>query len=243
MPPVALPVNRHGINSGTVITATTVSTSMTWPAASDDLSGVASYWLMRSANDGSWGTITSTTTARSAKRDFVFGTEYRFRLRARDRAGNIGAAVDGPVVKASLVQEATSLATYTGAWTTASSASASGGKLRFTTTARRVGRVRLHRPLDRHRGAQERHPGERQGLCRWRVRPDRQPVPGDGPGPGRGLRHVVGDDRRPHGQARRRSARPGAPGSTSMGPSSSSRDGQLPRYVVIEYGASSSGTW
>lgn len=132
--PVALPVNRHGINSGTVITDTTVSTSMTWPAATDDLSGVATYWLMRSANGGSWGTITSTATTRSAKRDFVFGTEYRFRLRARDRAGNIGAAVDGPVVKASLVQEATSLATYAGSWTTTTHSSASGGKVRTSTT-------------------------------------------------------------------------------------------------------------
>lgn len=132
--PVALPVNRHGINVGTVITATTVSTSMTWPAASDDLSGVATYWLLRSADGGSWGTITSTATARSARRDFVFGTEYRFRLRARDRAGNIGPAVDGQVVKASLVQEGTSLATYGGTWATASSASASGGKVRYSTT-------------------------------------------------------------------------------------------------------------
>jgi len=132
--PVALPVNRHGINAGTVITSTAVSTSMIWPAATDDLSGVASYWLMRSANGGSWGTITSTTTARSAKRDFVFGTEYRFRLRARDKAGNIGPTVDGPVVKASLVQEATSLATYGGTWKSATSAPASGGKLRYSTT-------------------------------------------------------------------------------------------------------------
>ena len=134
-PPVALPVDRHRINSGTVISSTAVSTSMTWPAATDDLSGVASYWLMRSAAGGGWGTITSTTTARSAKRDLIFGTEYRFRIRARDRAGNIGAAVDGPVVKASLVQEATPLATYAGTWTTTRNRSASAGKFRTSTTA------------------------------------------------------------------------------------------------------------
>jgi subtilisin family serine protease len=135
VPPSAVGVNRHGINANTVISATTVSTTMTWPAATDDLTGVASYWLMRSANGGSWGTVTAATTTRSAKRDFVFGTEYRFRLRARDHAGNVGAAVDGPIVKASLVQEATSLAAYTGTWTSTASTTASGGKMRTTSTA------------------------------------------------------------------------------------------------------------
>jgi subtilisin family serine protease len=133
--PSAVGVTRHGINGGTVISATTVSTTMTWPAATDDLSGVASYWLMRSANGGSWGTVNAAATTRSARRDFVFGTEYRFRLRARDHAGNVGAAVDGPAVKASLVQEATSLAAYTGTWTNTASATASGGRLRTSSRA------------------------------------------------------------------------------------------------------------
>ncbi len=149
--PVALPVSRHGINANSVLGKTSVSTSMTWGPATDDLSGVASYWLLRSANGGGWQTITASTTARIAPMTMVFGSTYRFRLRAEDKAGNIGAAADGPEVRASLVQEGTSLARYGGTWSTKSDSTASGGKVRtstkagasveFTFTARAVGIV------------------------------------------------------------------------------------------------------
>jgi subtilisin family serine protease len=133
--PTVLPVSRHGVNVGTVVSTTSVSTSMVWPGGSDDLSGIASYWLQRSANGGSWSTVTAATTARSAKRDLVFGTQYSFRLRARDRAGNVSAPADSPVVQASLVQESTSLATYAGTWSTTTTSTALGGKMRTSTSA------------------------------------------------------------------------------------------------------------
>ena len=145
--PVAKAVDRHGINVGTIIGAS-VATTMTWPAATDDFSGVREYQIQRSANGGSFGTI-ATTTARSTTRDLVFGTNYRFRLRARDHAGNLSAAKDGPIVTASLVQDTKSSAvTYGGTWSLVSSSAASGGKLHrsttvgssvtFTTTARAI---------------------------------------------------------------------------------------------------------
>ncbi|MFP5342603.1 MAG: S8 family serine peptidase [Candidatus Limnocylindria bacterium] len=134
-PPLAAAVARHGINTGTVIGSTSVSTTMVWPAATDELSGVASYWLLRSAGGGSFGTIAAATPARSFRLAFTFGTPYRFRLRARDHAGNIGPSADGPIVQASLVQEGTSLARYGGTWTTTTTSSASGGRMRTSTRA------------------------------------------------------------------------------------------------------------
>jgi subtilisin family serine protease len=133
--PTVRPVSRHGVNVGSIVSSTTVSTSMVWPAGSDDLSGIATYWLQRSANGGGWSTVTSATTARSAKRDLVFGTKYGFRLRARDRAGNVSAPADSPLIQASLVQESTSLATYTGTWSTTTTSTALGGKMRVSTRA------------------------------------------------------------------------------------------------------------
>ena len=47
--PVATPIDRHGINVGTIV-GSTVSTTMTWPAATDALSGVKSYAIKRSLN-------------------------------------------------------------------------------------------------------------------------------------------------------------------------------------------------
>ena len=128
-------MSRHGINANSIVGSTTVSTSMTWAPATDDLSGVASYWLLRSVNGGGWQTITSTTTSRIARLSMVFGSSYRFRLRAEDKAGNIGPSADGPAVQASLVQEGTSLARYTGSWSSRSDSSASGRKVRTTTSA------------------------------------------------------------------------------------------------------------
>lgn len=135
VPPVALPVSRHGINANSIVGSTSVSTSMTWAPATDDLSGVASYWLLRSVNGSGWQTITSTTTSRIARLSMVFGSSYRFRLRAEDNAGNIGPGADGPEVKASIVQEGTSLARYTGSWSSRSDSSSSGSKVRSTTSA------------------------------------------------------------------------------------------------------------
>jgi hypothetical protein len=154
--PVSTPIDRHGINVGSVV-GTTVSTTMTWPAATDDLTGVYSYTIQRSLNGGAWTTLTS-TTARSYKRTMAFGTPTRFKLIARDGAGNFGNGAIGPTVTATLLQEGTSLARYTGSWSTVSLSSASNGKLHrsssggaaveFKTTARAIAVVARRGPLN-----------------------------------------------------------------------------------------------
>ena len=52
-----------------------------------------------------------------------------------DRAGNFSGLVTGPTVLPKLYQETTSLATYAGTWSTATSSGASGGRLRYATRA------------------------------------------------------------------------------------------------------------
>lgn len=145
--PVATPINRHGFNVGTIV-GSTVSTTMTWPAATDDLSGVKSYMIKRSLGGAAWTTLISSTTTRSYKRAMSFGTPTRFRLYARDNAGNFGNGATGPNVTATLLQDGTSIAKYTGSWSTVSLSSASGGRLHrstrkdstvtFTTNARAI---------------------------------------------------------------------------------------------------------
>jgi subtilisin family serine protease len=155
--PVATPINRHGINVGSTI-GTTVSTTMTWPAATDDLSGVKSYLIKRSLNGAAWTTLISSITTRSYKRTMSFGTPTRFQLFARDGAGNLGKGATGPTITASLLQDGTSLAKYSGTWSTVSLSSASNGRLHrstkggtavvFTTSARAIAVVGRRGPLN-----------------------------------------------------------------------------------------------
>ena len=155
--PVAAPIDRHGINVGSIV-GSTLSTTMTWPAATDELSGVKSYLIKRSLNGGAWTTLISSTTARSYKRAMSFGTPTRFLLYARDGAGNVGNGAAGPPVTASLLQDGTAIAKYSGRWSTVSLSSASNGKLHrsstggaavtFATSARAIAIVGRRGPLN-----------------------------------------------------------------------------------------------
>ena len=58
---------------------------------------------------------------------------YRFRVRARDKAGNVGAWTTAYTWSAALTQNSSTSVKYAGAWATASSASSSGGSVRRST--------------------------------------------------------------------------------------------------------------
>ena len=132
--PTALPIDRHGINTGSIV-GSTVSTTVVWPVATDAMSSVASYVVKRRVGSAGWTTVTNSTTSRSLKQTLTVGTHYRYGVAGRDVLGNVGAQADAPSVQARLFQEGTSLARSTGTWSTALSSSASGGKLRTTTRA------------------------------------------------------------------------------------------------------------
>ena len=145
--PTALPVDRHGINAGSIV-GSTVGTTLLWPAATDAMSSVTSYVVKRRVGSSGWTTVTSSTTARSIKQTLSFGTAYRYGISGRDVLGNVGTQAEAAPVTPVLLQDGTSLARYSGTWTTASSASASNGKLHtstqtgasveFTTAARAI---------------------------------------------------------------------------------------------------------
>jgi subtilisin family serine protease len=154
--PVARPIDRHGINIGTIV-GSSVSTTMTWPAATDALSGVKDYAIKRSIN-GTWTTLQTGLTARTYKRTMAFKAQTRFQLLARDVAGNYGAGAIGPIVTAHLAQDTTAAARYTGTWSNVSLSTASGRRLHrstranstvtFTTSARAIAIVARRGPLN-----------------------------------------------------------------------------------------------
>ena len=155
--PVATPINRHGFNVGTIV-GSTVSTTMTWPAATDTLTSVKSYLIKRSLDGGAWTTLITSITTRSYKRAMSFGTPTRFQLYARDVAGNLGKGAVGPTVTATLLQDGTSIAKYTGKWSNVNLSSASGGRMHrsttsgstvtFTTSARAIAVIGRRGPLN-----------------------------------------------------------------------------------------------
>ena len=90
--------------------------------------------MLRRREAGPWTTI-ATQTSRSIRQSLSLGTAYRYALRTRSSNGSLGPIAYAQYVEPALFQEATSLARYSGRWTTTTSSSASGGKLRWSTQA------------------------------------------------------------------------------------------------------------
>lgn len=107
---------------------------ITW-GGTDAGSGIASYDVGRSYDGGTYATIASATTATSLNWTMTPGHSYRFRVRARDKAGNVGAWVYASTWYASLTQNSSSSVTYTGTWATGSGADHSGGSVKSATAA------------------------------------------------------------------------------------------------------------
>ncbi|MFN8519433.1 MAG: hypothetical protein U0667_08615 [Chloroflexota bacterium] len=98
-------------------------------------SGVGSFTLQRSANDGAWTTQRlAKRTARTATSSLASSNAYRFRVRTTDRAGNRSAWRSGQEVRPTIVSEASSKIQYSGNWKTRSQDDALGGRLRTTST-------------------------------------------------------------------------------------------------------------
>ena len=127
--------NSHAFSVGSTLGTTTVNTIVGWPAATDDASGVRNYTVEQQVNAGPWTTAIAGTTARTTTRALAFNASNRFRVKSLDRAGNLSGFVTGPVVLPKLYQETTSLATYTGTWSTVGYSPASGGRERYATRA------------------------------------------------------------------------------------------------------------
>ena len=148
-PVVTAPVQK--INAQT-LGASSVNVYVWW-TGSDVGSGISYYQVYESINSHAW-TKVKTTTGRS----FIFaahiGTNYRFAVRAIDKAKNFGAFAYGPTFKPVLFQETS--AVYSVPWIAQTSTVYSGGTERatvtagqtatFTTTARTFTWIGVHGP-------------------------------------------------------------------------------------------------
>jgi hypothetical protein len=128
------PTLRTGLSLEGTSTAQRLLMSIAW-TGTDSGAGVASYDVQRSYDGGTYLTIASATTATTMGWTMTPGHTYRFRVRARDRAGNIGAWTTAYSWSAALTQSSSASVTYAGSWATASNAANSGGSIRASSAA------------------------------------------------------------------------------------------------------------
>ncbi len=125
---------RTGVTLASSATNAPLPMTVSW-SATDAGSGVRSYDVKRSKDGGAYERIASAITAASLSSTVTPGHSYKFKVRARDNAGNVGSWVASSTWHASLAQQTTASVTYTGAWSSESVSAFSAGSARYATAA------------------------------------------------------------------------------------------------------------
>jgi subtilisin family serine protease len=110
---------------------------VSWPAGSDPTSGIAGYEVESSRAGGAWGsTIERTAIQREAGYVINYDGSYRFRVRARDAAGNWSPwKVNATATKVAAFDDRSSAISRSGSWSLASVATAWGSTLLASTSS------------------------------------------------------------------------------------------------------------
>ncbi len=129
-PPVA--AYKYGARLG----SSAMDIRVTWPAATDPSSTIASYELQTSVDGGAWGSTigTSAKVREVTKSALLGGTSYRFRVRAQDSAGNWSAWSEAAQpMRLYVVDDRSSSIAYSGSWARTTYAYAANKTLTRTT--------------------------------------------------------------------------------------------------------------
>jgi hypothetical protein len=124
----------NGFVAGSSQSGSSMSVALGW-AGADATSGIARYELGQSIDGGAYATVSTSLTSANLTRALAAGHTYRFRVRAIDRAGNIGAWAYGSSFHLSAYQESSSRIHWSGTWHTGSSASYWAGHDRYASAA------------------------------------------------------------------------------------------------------------
>ena len=120
------PSLRTGLSLEGSSTSQRLLMSLSW-TGTDSGAGIASYDVARSYDGAAYATIASAITATSLNWTMTPGHSYRFRVRARDKAGNVGSWVAASTWYPTLTQQSSSSVAWTGDWSSSSVAEHSGG--------------------------------------------------------------------------------------------------------------------
>jgi len=128
-PSVAL---RTGVGLASTATTTGLLASVTLAATDPGGAGIRSYDVRRGVDGATDQSIATGVTSATLATFLAQGHTYRFSVRARDRAGNVGGWVIGPLIRGYLAQQSSAALAWTGAWSKGASASYSGRADRFS---------------------------------------------------------------------------------------------------------------
>src|SRR6185503_19906245 len=133
----ARPVASHpttSLRSDTTLGDGALRGMITWTGR-DATSGVASYDVARSFDGGRFRVIKTGVSGTSLNWNLRTGHSYRFEVRARDKAGNVGAWSAGVTLKPTRIQQNSSLVHFSGASRTTFLSAYSGGSQRHLGTS------------------------------------------------------------------------------------------------------------
>ena len=136
LPTVTAPVPRLVV--GSELASGRAPVQLGWTGY--DAGGVDRYELSRSTDGGAWGSPARATTAKASVL-LTPGHQYRFRVRAIDKAGNTGAWMTGTPFRVTAIQQSSRAVRWHGAWTTRRPATAWGGSTRTSSDAGATARV------------------------------------------------------------------------------------------------------
>jgi hypothetical protein len=125
-----------------------VPVQVTW-SGSDKGWGIASYRLERSVNGGAWSRVSlASATSRTFTERRAYDLPVRYRVRATDKAGNVGAWDYSSTVRPTRIADTSTLLRYSTGWTTvvdptaygsiAHESSAGGSSVTYTFSGRSI---------------------------------------------------------------------------------------------------------
>jgi len=132
---------REGAALGGDTTGDSLPVHIVWARGSDDTTAADDllYRLQRRVDGGAYQNVTGFRAARTANVEVAPGHDYRFRVQARDEAGNASGFATGPEFSTAVRQENAASLNYGAGWLARTArATAYGGFLRPTATVNAV---------------------------------------------------------------------------------------------------------
>ena len=137
-----------GVTAGGTYNGSPVAGRVGWAGADTGGAGVASYDVERSVDGGAFSVVAAGLTSPAWATGVALGHTYRYAVRARDKAGNVGGWKAGPTTSPAVREDVSTSLVYGSGWHkawwsqfsggTAHYATAAGATVRYTFTGRSI---------------------------------------------------------------------------------------------------------